>query len=93
MIYLEPSQLGWKPLVTSWLSTLPEPLNEKEFQDLFEDLFDWLVPPALLVRRKQCKVNLTFSQENDLINLFLLSESYVGKASFLFGILHIFKFV
>uniref|UniRef100_A0A8C0VR11 Dynein axonemal heavy chain 12 n=1 Tax=Cyanistes caeruleus TaxID=156563 RepID=A0A8C0VR11_CYACU len=56
MIYLEPSQLGWRPLVTSWLSKLPEPLNSEEHHDLLQALFDWLVPPALRVRQKQCKV-------------------------------------
>ncbi|XP_013912660.1 PREDICTED: dynein heavy chain 12, axonemal isoform X1 [Thamnophis sirtalis] len=74
MIYLEPSQLGWKPLVTSWLNTLPEPLNEKEFQDLFEDLFDWLVPPALQVRRKQCKELVPTSNSNNVVSLTRLLE-------------------
>uniref|UniRef100_A0A7M4FPW0 Dynein axonemal heavy chain 12 n=1 Tax=Crocodylus porosus TaxID=8502 RepID=A0A7M4FPW0_CROPO len=58
MIYLESSQLGWMPLVTSWLSKLPEPLNEKEYQDLLLGLFNWLVPAALRVHQKQCKVIL-----------------------------------
>ncbi|XP_060544998.1 dynein axonemal heavy chain 12 [Pantherophis guttatus] len=74
MIYLEPSQLGWKPLVTSWLSTLPEPLNEKEFQDLFEELFDWLVPPALRVRWKQCKELVPTSNSNNVVSLIRLLE-------------------
>lgn len=56
MIYLEPSQLGWTPLVTSWLNKLPEPLNLKEHQDLLQGLFDWLIPPALQLRQKKCKV-------------------------------------
>lgn len=56
MIYLEPSQLGWRPLVTSWLSKLPEPLNLKGYQDLLQGLFDWLIPPVLRLRQKQCKV-------------------------------------
>uniref|UniRef100_A0A8C2TNX8 Dynein axonemal heavy chain 12 n=1 Tax=Coturnix japonica TaxID=93934 RepID=A0A8C2TNX8_COTJA len=51
MIYLEPSQLGWMPLVTSWLNTLPEPLNLQEHQDLLQGLFDWLIPPALQISR------------------------------------------
>uniref|UniRef100_A0A8C9MJV0 Dynein axonemal heavy chain 12 n=1 Tax=Serinus canaria TaxID=9135 RepID=A0A8C9MJV0_SERCA len=55
MIYLEPSQLGWRPIVSSWLNKLPEPLNSEEHQDLLQGLFDWLVPPALRVRQKQCK--------------------------------------
>ncbi|KAM9226992.1 LOW QUALITY PROTEIN: dynein axonemal heavy chain 12 [Leptosomus discolor] len=55
MIYLELSQLGWRPLVTSWLSKLPEPLNLKEHQDLLQGLFDWLIPPALRLRQKQYK--------------------------------------
>uniref|UniRef100_G1KED4 Dynein axonemal heavy chain 12 n=1 Tax=Anolis carolinensis TaxID=28377 RepID=G1KED4_ANOCA len=48
MIYLEPLQLGWMPLVTSWLNTLPEPLNQKENQELLEDLFNWLIPPVTM---------------------------------------------
>uniref|UniRef100_A0A8C3KWS1 Dynein axonemal heavy chain 12 n=1 Tax=Calidris pygmaea TaxID=425635 RepID=A0A8C3KWS1_9CHAR len=56
MIYLEPSQLGWRPLVTSWLSKLPEPLGLKGHQDLLQGLFDWLIPPALRLRQKRCKV-------------------------------------
>uniref|UniRef100_A0A663MC17 Dynein axonemal heavy chain 12 n=1 Tax=Athene cunicularia TaxID=194338 RepID=A0A663MC17_ATHCN len=56
MIYLEPSQLGWRPLVTSWLNKLPEPLHLKGHQDLLQGLCDWLIPPALRLRQKQCKV-------------------------------------
>ncbi|EDL24717.1 mCG120479 [Mus musculus] len=55
MIYLEPSQLGWEPLVASWLNSLKEPLSELEHQNLLKELFDWLVPPSLVFRRKKCK--------------------------------------
>ncbi|EDO27808.1 predicted protein, partial [Nematostella vectensis] len=39
MIYMEPHMLGWKPLLTSWLHTLPKTLNE-ENKELIKDLFD-----------------------------------------------------
>lgn len=56
MIYLEPSQLGWEPIVASWLNSLKEPLNELEHQNLLKELFNWLVQPSLEFRRKKCKV-------------------------------------
>uniref|UniRef100_A0A4X1VKQ9 Dynein axonemal heavy chain 12 n=1 Tax=Sus scrofa TaxID=9823 RepID=A0A4X1VKQ9_PIG len=47
MIYLEPSQLGWKPLVSSWLNSLKGPLQEPDHQALLKGLFDWLIQPTL----------------------------------------------
>uniref|UniRef100_A0A8C3DV64 Dynein axonemal heavy chain 12 n=1 Tax=Corvus moneduloides TaxID=1196302 RepID=A0A8C3DV64_CORMO len=85
MIYLEPSQLGWRPLVTSWLSKLPEPLNSKEHQALLQGLFDWLVPPALRVRQKQCKVLFDiFSYVKQFYYLLALSPHTLELLIFLF---------
>uniref|UniRef100_A0A8C9MKM4 Dynein axonemal heavy chain 12 n=1 Tax=Serinus canaria TaxID=9135 RepID=A0A8C9MKM4_SERCA len=58
MIYLEPSQLGWRPIVSSWLNKLPEPLNSEEHQDLLQGLFDWLVPPALREQVPTSEINV-----------------------------------
>ncbi|XP_069721684.1 dynein axonemal heavy chain 12 [Phaenicophaeus curvirostris] len=77
MIYLEPSQLGWRPLVTSWLSKLPEPLNLKEHQDLLQGLFDWLIPPALRLRQKQCKELVPTSDTNVVVALTRLFEMLI----------------
>uniref|UniRef100_A0A2K5JE00 Dynein axonemal heavy chain 12 n=1 Tax=Colobus angolensis palliatus TaxID=336983 RepID=A0A2K5JE00_COLAP len=55
MIYLEPSQLGWEPLVSSWLNSLKGPLCEPEHQALLKGLFAWLIPPSLKQRKKKCK--------------------------------------
>ncbi|XP_015148870.2 dynein axonemal heavy chain 12 isoform X2 [Gallus gallus] len=74
MIYLEPSQLGWTPLVTSWLNKLPEPLNLKEHQDLLQGLFDWLIPPALQLRQKKCKELVPTSNSNAVVALTRLFE-------------------
>ncbi|KAI5612480.1 dynein heavy chain 12, axonemal isoform X1 [Silurus asotus] len=55
MIYMEPSQLGWPPLVSSWLKTLPQPLQAEEYSTLLLELFNWLIPPAHSMLRKNCK--------------------------------------
>ncbi|KAL7754340.1 hypothetical protein RI367_000321 [Sorochytrium milnesiophthora] len=54
MIYMEPLSLGWRPLMVSWLNTLPEGMQD-EHKKLFERLFDWAVPPCLNFVRRECR--------------------------------------
>ena len=61
MVYVEPSQIGWEPLLTSWLNTLPEPLEP--FKPKLNNLFGWMVPPALRFTKKECKSTLTVGIE------------------------------
>ena len=51
MIYMEPHMLGWKPLLVSWLSTLPKTLNEENLE-LIKDLFDRMEEALLQFARK-----------------------------------------
>ncbi|XP_063790494.1 dynein axonemal heavy chain 3 isoform X2 [Pseudophryne corroboree] len=67
MIYMEPHQLGWKPLKDSYMNTLPENLTS-EHKELINDMFNWLVQPCLNFIRLECKflvqtspIHLTFS--------------------------------
>ena len=39
-------QLGWKPLLSSYMRTLPDTIDE-ENRKLIMDLFNWLVQPCL----------------------------------------------
>ena len=55
MIYLEPTTLGWRPIMKSWIHALPEALT-KENGELIEDMMEWLVDPCLTFVRKNCKV-------------------------------------
>eukprot|EP01012_Entosiphon_sulcatum_P032727 TRINITY_DN4157_c0_g1_i1.p1 TRINITY_DN4157_c0_g1~~TRINITY_DN4157_c0_g1_i1.p1 ORF type:complete len:4195 (-),score=848.52 TRINITY_DN4157_c0_g1_i1:38-11479(-) len=56
MIYMEPDALGWRPLFTSWLNTLPENVKSAEKPiALLRVLFEWLIDPALEFVKKQCK--------------------------------------
>lgn len=55
MIYLEPSSLGWEPVLQSWCNTLPDELNS-EHGKLIMALFHWALPVSITFVRKHCKV-------------------------------------
>ncbi|XP_010216373.1 PREDICTED: dynein heavy chain 3, axonemal [Tinamus guttatus] len=55
MIYMDPQQLGWKPLKDSYMDTLPPNLQE-EHRELVNDMFTWLVQPCLDFIHHHCKV-------------------------------------
>ncbi|XP_029912440.1 dynein heavy chain 12, axonemal [Myripristis murdjan] len=74
MIYMEPSQLGWEPLVTSWMNTLPEALQSPENSSLLLELFHWLLPPALRLLRKHCREVVSTSDSNTVVSLCRLFE-------------------
>ncbi|XP_034168074.2 LOW QUALITY PROTEIN: dynein axonemal heavy chain 12 [Pangasianodon hypophthalmus] len=74
MIYMEPSQLGWPPLVSSWLKTLPQPLQTQENSTLLLELFNWLIPPAHRMLRKNCKEVVSTSNSNTVVSLTRLFE-------------------
>ena len=55
MIYMEPLQLGWKALVTSWMeSDLADHLSDDQ-KATVGMLFDWLLPPCLSYVTKSCR--------------------------------------
>ncbi len=66
MIYLEPTTLGWRPIMVSWINSLPETLT-KENGDLLEGMFEWLVDPCLRFVKKNCKVSKLSEHCNDTI--------------------------
>ena len=45
MVYVEPGQLGWRPLRDSWERTLPEALGA-DMRKRLHLLFEWLVDPC-----------------------------------------------
>ena len=51
MIYMEPQSLGWLPLLTSWLESLPSTLTET-YKSIIVDLFERFIDPSLLLIRK-----------------------------------------
>ncbi|XP_072168572.1 dynein axonemal heavy chain 3-like [Diadema setosum] len=55
MIFMEPHQLGWRPLKTSYMDELPACLTA-EHKELVNDLFEWLLDPCLDFLRHECKL-------------------------------------
>lgn len=80
MVYVEPSQIGWEPMLTSWLATLPEALAPQS--EKLTQLCGWLIPPCLRFVKKDCKSTLTVGiQSTDEITrvrgLFKLFDSLI----------------
>ena len=53
IVYVEPEALGWRPMVTAWLNTLPSALGAQ--QNTIRRLFDIVVPPCIELL-SQCKL-------------------------------------
>lgn len=84
MIYMEPSQLGWEPLVISWTNSLPDPLQSPDNRSLLLELFHWLLPAALRTLRKNCRVSGTGPQNNQDTNISRTLTSHFIVHKFIF---------
>jgi dynein heavy chain, axonemal len=74
MIYMEPMGLGWRPIMLSWIATLPAGLKQ-ELKDLIISLFDWIVPPALHFLKFECRELVVTSDINMAVTLMNLMTS------------------
>lgn len=62
MIYMEPSALGWKPLLLSWMSTIPANIDAWLTNFLYESLFlRFCTPLFRFLRRGSIKVYIYYS--------------------------------
>lgn len=65
MIYMDPTQLGWKPFKDSYMQhNLPNTLT-KEHREMLNDLFMWIVDPCI----DFIKMNLKFQIQTSYIHL------------------------
>ncbi|XP_064606960.1 dynein axonemal heavy chain 12-like isoform X2 [Liolophura sinensis] len=82
MVYLEPTSLGWRPLVRSWLNQLPQ-IYHGDGLELIEAMFEWLLDPCMTFVRKNCREYVSAGQANcvkSLMNLFdMLMHEAINK--------------
>jgi dynein heavy chain, axonemal len=52
VIFVEPEVLGWHPLLTSWLQSLPGGALQAH-TSMLENLFLWMLPPCLKFLRRE----------------------------------------
>ncbi|XP_070269812.1 dynein axonemal heavy chain 3 [Myotis yumanensis] len=78
MIYMEPHQLGWKPLKDSYMDTLPSTLTQ-EHKELVNDMFMWLVQPCLEFIRLQCKFVVQTSPTHLAFSMMRLYSSLLDE--------------
>lgn len=60
MIYMEPSTLGWRPLVASYVNSL----HPEWHKDYIHSMFEWLTDPCLKFIRKKCTQLVTGGESN-----------------------------
>ena len=72
MVYVEPTQLGWRPIMESWVATLPPSVLNDNREHII-GLFDYFVPLCLKLVRKEIREAFPSSDTNivkTLTNIF-----------------------
>ncbi|KAG2490029.1 hypothetical protein HYH03_011494 [Edaphochlamys debaryana] len=78
MVYVQPALLGWRPVMLSWLNTLPAAVTPQIRVQLIA-LFDWLVPPMLRVALKLVRSPQPMPDINLVASLMRMLECHLDE--------------
>ncbi|GLI65190.1 hypothetical protein VaNZ11_008652 [Volvox africanus] len=78
MVYVQPALLGWRPVMLSWLYTLPSAVTPGLKQQLMA-LFDWLIPPMLRVALKLVRSPQPMQDINLVCSLMRMMECHLDE--------------
>ncbi|KAF7280376.1 hypothetical protein GWI33_006107 [Rhynchophorus ferrugineus] len=67
MIYMEPKSIGWKPLLSSWLNTLPPFINNDFYKSMIFNLFVRFCKPLLWLIRKGGVREIATTSDHNLV--------------------------
>jgi dynein heavy chain, axonemal len=77
VVYMEPSRLGWRTLLKSWLLDIPEAIVD--FKDLVTELFEWLLEPLMFFMREECKIPTPISMMEMVNNSLKLLQCFLDE--------------
>lgn len=78
MVYMQSQLLGWRPVMLSWLATLPEAVTLEQRTELVA-LFDWILPPMLRFAQKEIANVLPMQEINLAASCMQLFESLLTE--------------
>ncbi|XP_078276213.1 dynein axonemal heavy chain 3-like [Rhinoraja longicauda] len=79
MVYMEPMNLGWGPLVQSWLATKLPPQLMPEHRRTVQALCEWLLPPSLDFVQKRCCLVVQSSVMHMTMSMLKIYESLLPE--------------
>ncbi|OAJ37962.1 hypothetical protein BDEG_21931 [Batrachochytrium dendrobatidis JEL423] len=80
MIYMEPDALGWRPIMQSWLNSLPEGIKPDQ-KSMLSSLFEWIVPACVSFTTTQCREVVGTSSINMAVTLMNLMSCQLDDFS------------
>ncbi|GFH22696.1 uncharacterized protein HaLaN_20203, partial [Haematococcus lacustris] len=75
MVYVQPSLLGWRPLVQSWMQALPADTVTQAYRDTMMCMLESLLPPLLRLVTKDCKQPVAMQDINLVQSLLRLYQA------------------